>query len=129
MEYKRDENRIHLIVYHLVWCPKRRRPVLKDAIATDLETIILEVCDTHGWEIIELAIQPDHIHLFVRAFPTNSAADIVGKIKGRSSHDLREKYPQLLRLPSLWTGSYFASTAGNISADTIKKYIEAQKGI
>jgi len=83
----------------------------------------------YGWEIIELAINPDHVHLFVRAFPTNSAADIVGKIKGRSSHALRAKYPELLKLPSLWTGSYFASTAGAVSAETIRKYIEAQKGI
>ena len=72
---------------------------------------------------------PDHIHLFVRARPTDSAADIVARVKGRTSHDLREKYPHLLKLPSLWTRSYFASTAGNISADIIQKYIEAQKGI
>jgi putative transposase len=129
MDYKRDENRVHLIVYHLIWCPKRRKQVLKGAIATDFEVITREVCETYGWEIIELAINPDHVHLFVRAFPTNSAADIVGKIKGRSSHDLRAKYPELLKLPSLWTGSYFASTAAAVSAETIRKYIEAQKGI
>jgi putative transposase len=129
MEYKRDEHRVHLIVYHLIWCPKRRRKVLKDAITADFEAITREVCTTKGWEIIELAIQPDHLHLFIRVWPKDSAADVVGIIKGRTSHDLRAKYPQLLKLPSLWTRSFFASTAGNISADTIKKYIEAQKGI
>jgi putative transposase len=129
MEYKRDEHRVHLIVYHLIWCPKRRRPVLKEAIAADFEAITREVCDTQGWEILELAVQPDHVHLFVRVWPKDSAADVVGKIKGRTSHDLRKKYPQLLKLPSLWSSSFFASTAGSVSAETIKRYIEAQKGV
>ena len=129
MEYKRDEHRVHLIVYHLIWCPKRRRAVLKDGIALDFEKITREVCDTQGWEILELAIQPDHVHLFVRVWPKDSAADVVGKIKGRTSHDLREKHPELLKLPSLWSSSFLASTAGSVSAETIKKYIEAQKGV
>ncbi len=74
---------------------------------------------------------PDYIHLFVRVRPTKSAADVVNAVKGRTSHDLREKHPHLLRLPSLWTRSYVASTASNISADTIdtiQGYIDAQKG-
>jgi putative transposase len=45
-----------------------------------------------------------------------------------TSRELRAKYPQLLKLPSLWTRSYFAATAGNVSQETIKRYIEAQKG-
>ena len=40
MEYQRDEHRIHLIVYHLVWCPKRRKPVLTGNIARDCEKLI-----------------------------------------------------------------------------------------
>jgi putative transposase len=128
MEYWRDEHRVHLIVYHLIWCPKRRRKYLTGAIAADCDRIIREVCTGQGWEVLELAIQPDHIHLFVRVWPRDSAADVVGRIKGRTSHDLRAKYPPLTKLPTLWTPSFFASTAGNISADTIQRYIEAQKG-
>jgi putative transposase len=129
MDYQRDEHRVHLIVYHLIWCPKRRRKVLVKDVAKDCKTLIQQVCASQDWQILELAIMPDHIHLFVRARPTDSASDIVGRIKGSTSHNLREKYPHLLKLPSLWTRSFFASTAGNISADTIQKYIEAQKGI
>ena len=70
----------------------------------------------------------DHIHLFVRMRPTDAAADVVNAAKRRTSHDLRARYPLLLKLPSLWTRSYFASTAGNKSADTIQRYIDARKG-
>jgi len=127
--YQRDEHRIHLIVYHLVWTPKRRKAVLTGNIATDCKALIEKKCSEKGWTILELAIQPDHIHLFVQAWPVTSAAEIVKECKGLTSHELREKYPILKRLPSLWTRSYFAATAGNVSAEVIQRYIAAQKGL
>ncbi len=129
LEYQRDENRVHLIVYHLIWTPKRRKAVLVGDIAKDCDALIRQKCDEHGWTVIELAIQPDHIHLFVRAFPTTTAADIVSQCKGLTSYELRKKYPQLKKLPSMWTRSYFASTAGNVSSETIQRYLAAQKGL
>jgi putative transposase len=129
MEYQRDEHRVHLIVYHLIWCPKRRKRVLVGHIAAELQRLVQEKCDQRGWNILQLAIQPDHVHLFVRVFPSNSASDVVKEIKGFTSHELREMFPQLKTMPSMWTRSFFASTAGNISEATIRAYIEAQKGI
>jgi putative transposase len=129
MEYTRDEHRVHLIVYHLVWTPKRRKPVLTGNVANRCREIITAKCSEKGWDVLGLAVQPDHIHLFVRAWPTDSSADIVKEIKGITSHCLRKEFPQLLRMPSMWTRSYFAATAGNVSSETIKKYIEAQKGL
>jgi putative transposase len=126
--YQRDEHRVHLIVYHLVWTPKRRKAVLVDEIAKDCKSLIEKKCQEKGWVILELAVQPDHIHLFVRAWPITSAAEIIKECKGLTSHELRKKYPVLKRLPSLWTRSYFASTAGNVSAEVIQEYIAAQKG-
>jgi len=129
MDYRRDEHRVHLIVYHLIWCPKRRKAVLVGNTAKDCRTLIEQKCAEHGWEIQELALQPDHIHLYVRVWPTTSAADVVKECKGLTSHELRQRYPELRKLPSLWTRSYFASTAGNVSAQTIRRYIEAQRGL
>ena len=126
--YKRDEHRVYLIIYHLVWTPKRRKPVLTGKVAKDCKTLIENKCKEYGWRVIELANQPDHVHLFVETFPTVPASEVVKQCKGVTSLELREKYPILKKLPSLWTRSYFAATAGNVSADTIKRYIEAQKG-
>jgi putative transposase len=128
-EYQRDENRVHLIVYHLVWTPKRRKPVLVGGVGEDCKTLIEKKCLDKGWAILELAVQPDHVHLFVRVWPVTSAAEIVKECKGVTSHELRIKYPFLNRMPSLWTRSYFAATAGNVSAETIQKYISDQKGM
>ena len=126
--YQRDEQRIHLIVYHLVWTPKRRKAVLTGNIATECKALIEKKCSEMGWTILELAIQPDHVQLIVQAWPITSAAEIVKECKRATSHELREKYPILKRLPALWTRSYFAATVGNVSAEVIQRYIAAQKG-
>lgn len=62
----------------------------------------------------------------IRANPYTLPSDIPRLMKGRSSHDLREEFPHLKRMPSLWTRSFFVSTAGNVSQDIIQKYIERQ---
>ena len=129
MDYQRDEHRVHLIAYHLVWTPKRRKAVLIDNVAVDCRRLIEAKCLERGWHIVELAIQPDHIHLFVRAWPTTPASDIVKECKGVTSFELRRKYKHLLKLPSLWTRSYFAATVGNVSQAVIETYIAAQKGL
>lgn len=126
MEYIRDEHRIHLIVYHIIWCPKRRKKVLIDSVKTDCEKYIHQKCDEKGWQVLNLSVQPDHVHLFVRVFPTNPASEIVKECKGITAYFLRKDHSELLKLPSLWTSSYFASTAGNVSAETIQKYIDSQ---
>lgn len=126
MDYTHEQQSVHLIVYHIIWCPKRRRRILVGKIAERLEQLIQEVAEKQQWEIIELAIQPDHVHLLLRATPYTLPTDIARLIKGRSSHVLREEFPSLMKMPSLWTRSTFYSTAGNVSADTIQHYIQRQ---
>ena len=124
--YNRDEHRLYYIAYHLVWSPKRIKSILVGAIADDCAKLITEKCKEKGWEIISLAIQPDHIHLFVKSFPGVTVENIVKECKGYSSFYLRKKYPETNKLPCLWTKSYFVSTAGVVSSETIRKYVEAQ---
>jgi len=130
MDYQRDEHRVHLLIYHLVWCPKRRKPILTGQLKDRLIQLVEQKCAEKGWDIIEFAVQPDHVHLFVRAWPSDSVAEIVKELKGFTSFSLRQEFkPIVSKLPSLWTRSYFAATAGNVSAETIQRYIEAQKGV
>lgn len=92
-----------------------------------LRAIIWEVCQEKDWKIIALEIMPDHIHLFVNVPPQVAPHQVAKAIKGRSSRLLRQEFPHLLKLPSLWTHSYFASTAGHVSSETVKRYIEQQR--
>jgi putative transposase len=130
MEYAHSGHAVHLLVYHLVWCPKYRRPVLTNTVAERLRTILTETAGAHDWAVLELAIQPDHVHLFLRTAPTDTPHLVVRALKGRSSRLLRQEFASLRRrLPTLWTRSYFCATAGNVSAATIQRYISAQKGV
>lgn len=126
-EYRRNPHSVSLLNYHFVFCPKRRKPVLVGCIAHRLQEIIFELCSKNNWRLVALEIMPDHVHLFINLEPTDSPASTIKKIKGRASHHLRKEFPELLKLPTLWGPSYFVSTAGNVSSETIKKYIENQK--
>ena len=124
--YRSKETCVFLVNYHLIWCPKRRRKVLVDRVRARLEELIRETAPDLECEILALEILPDHLHLFVSATPQWAPNQLVARFKGKSSRILRQEFPILRRMPSLWTRSFFVSTAGNVAADTIQRYIEAQ---
>ena len=78
------------------------------------------------WDVIVLEVMPDHVHLFIGVDPDVSPTQVMHRLKGFTSRTLRKEFPQLLKLPSLWTRSYFVSTAGNVSAQKIEHYIQNQ---
>ena len=127
-EYRHEGNAVALLNYHFVFIPKRRKKILTGEIAERLQQIICEVCNENRWKLIAMEIMPDHVHLFVNTKPTDCPATIMTKVKGRASHYLRKEFPELLKLPTLWTPSYFVSTAGNISTEAVKNYIAQQRG-
>ncbi|MDJ0615394.1 MAG: IS200/IS605 family transposase [Calothrix sp. MO_192.B10] len=126
-QYRRKNHSVSLVNYHLVWIPKRRKKVLVGDVENRLREIIWDVCQEKDWKVIALEIMPDHIHLFVNLPPQTAPHQVANAIKGRSSRFLRQEFPHLLKLPSLWTSSYFVSTAGNVSSETIRRYIEEQR--
>lgn len=123
-EYKAHNHVKFLLNYHFVFIPKRRKKVLVGDVATRIRQLFLELSIEKGWDILALEVAPDHVHLFVAVKPTDTPALVVKSFKGRSSHYLRAEFPELKKLPSLWTSSYFVSTAGNINSEVVKKYIE-----
>lgn len=127
-EYRRTENSVSSINYHFIFVPKRRKAVLIGDIASEMQTIIFDLVTEHGWKLIALEVMPDHVHMFINAPTHESAADIARWVKGRASRYLREKFSSLKKLPSLWSPSYFVATTGQVSTDTIRKYIENQRG-
>ncbi len=84
--YQHSRNKVFLIQYHLVWRPKRRKPVLVGEVKERLEQVIHKVADELGIKVLEVAINPDHVHLFVSAHPTIPIQKIVKRIKSRSSN-------------------------------------------
>lgn len=125
-EYRRSNTSVSLVNYHFVWIVRRRRRVLFGEIKSRLEELINESAVLIDCRVISLAVEPEHIHLFVNCPPTLEPSKIAHRIKGRTARFIRKEFPVLMKLPSMWTRSYFVSTAGNVASSTIQKYIEAQ---
>ena len=127
-EYRRTKITVSFIHYHFVFCPRYRRKIfLNSQVEERFKTLVREICDELEIEILAMECDQDHVHLFLNTLPTFSPTDIMAKIKGVTSKKLREEFPHLQHLPSLWTRSYFVSTAENVSSETIKHYVENQK--
>ncbi|WP_293130780.1 IS200/IS605 family transposase [Microcoleus sp. bin38.metabat.b11b12b14.051] len=128
LEYRHEGNAVSMINYHFVFVPKRRRPVLTQKVAERLQEIIFELVVENRWKLIAVEIMPDHVHLLLNIKPSDSASDVMRRIKGRSAKLLRDEFPQLLKLPCMWTPSYFVGSVGNVSTEIVRKYIEQQNG-
>ncbi len=117
---------MHLLRYHFVFCPKRRRSVLVGRVRERLVELLNSKAAELGWEVVALRVMPDHVHLFIGIDPDSAPTQVMHRLKGFTARVLRREFPVLLKLPSLWTRSYFVSTAGNVSAKTIERYIAEQ---
>jgi putative transposase len=130
IHYQSNRNVVYSCKYHVVWCPKYRRDVLKDGVDVRLREMIQDVCKECQADIIEMEIMPDHVHLLVEVDPQFGIAKLVKNIKGRSSRLLRQEFrPCRTRIPTLWTNSWFVSTVGGAPLEVIKQYIEQQKNV
>jgi len=128
--YHTDHSIVYSCQYHVIFCPKYRRPVLVDAVAGRLKELFLEKQAEYGYTVMQMEVMPDHVHLLLDVDPRVGIAAVVAKIKRYTSHTLREQYPWLKkRLPTLWTRSKFISTVGAVTLETVQQYIASQKGV
>lgn len=122
-KYRHNNHSVGSATVHLVWIPKRRKPVLVGDVKKRLHQIITEVANEKGWFIKCLEIAPDHVHVLVEHEPDTAINQVVKAFKGRSSRYLRKEFPHLLKIPALWTHAYFYDTTGKVSSAVIEKYI------
>jgi len=128
-ELHRARTLIFSCKYHVVFCPKYRRKLLVPPIDRRIKEMILEKQDQYNYTVVEMEVMPDHVHLLLDVDPRIGIDRVVRKIKGYPAHTLRQEYPWIrTRLPSLWTRSRFIASVGSVSLQTIKQYIEEQKG-
>ena len=127
--------------YHIVWLPKSggiedsadladqgsaqyRQPVLVNEVASRVRTILHEIADDKGVEILDLTVQPDHVHLFVSSPPKNEPALLANWFKGISSRKYNHRYADHDGEKIGWARGYYAGTAGHVSSETVENYIQ-----
>lgn len=128
MEYNKYAHYVTSCKYHIIFCPKYRRKVLTNGIDTYLKEVILSL-QSDKYQVVEMEVMPDHVHLLLDCSPFYSPVDIVKHIKKQSAMRLKKQFPELKhRLPCIWTRSAFISSVGSVSMETVKQYIQEQKG-
>ncbi len=127
-KYRHTNTTVSLLNYHFVFCPRYRRKIfLIPKVEERFKELVNLKCKELKIEIIAMECEKDHVHLFLNSIPTLSPSDMMRQIKGYTGKVLREEFMELSKMPSLWTRSYFVSTAGNVCSETIKQYVENQK--
>ena len=130
METRFSGHGVYRTEYHVVWIPKYRRRVLNPGVRGYLSKVFPRILkEMPGVEILEINMQPDHIHVVVIIPPKYAVSAVMGRIKGRSASMLREKFAWLAKVywkeNIVWSPGYFVSTVG-VNEQQIIRYVRWQ---
>ena len=127
MVMKRASHCVYDTSYHLVWAPKYRKWVLRGEIRERVRELFHEIGLYHGFEIMELEIAKDHVHVFISFPPKYSITKVVGILKAVSAREIRKEFPEVkdeLWGGEFWEDGYFARTVGDqVTMEVIREYI------
>ncbi len=102
--------------YHFVWCLKYRIVMLSGNIGKYLSHLIYEIAECYDFEVVELAVMLEHVHLFVNANPDDSPSRLIQMIKSITARELFKKFPGIKRQlwgGALWERGYFCDEFGH----------------
>ena len=130
-EYLSKNHSKFLLKYHVIFVCKYRRKLLAGNLASCLKNVLIDVSNKSDFRIEVIETDKDHVHLLVSAEPKVFPLQIIRRLKQESTARLWELYPNELRRwfyreHTLWTDGYFVSSIGNVSQETVRKYIENQ---
>ncbi len=129
-QFKRLSHSLYECKYHIVFCPKYRFRVLKDDIAEYVHQQIYQLCQQKdGIDVLELNVQPDHIHLVMSLPPKYSVSEFMGFLKGKLALRLFHQYEQLSRRSwgrHPWARGDCVSTVG-LDEAKIRLYVKWQE--
>jgi putative transposase len=129
-EYKSSDHLVYSCQYHVIFCPKYRKPILTGDVERRFRELAYEAADKHAFQIVELETMPDHVHMIIDCNPRFGIMECVRKIRTHTASNLKVEFEHLTRtMPNIWTRSAFISTVGSVSLDIVKKYIANQKGV
>ena len=122
---------VYNLNYHIVLVTKYRNKVLTGRIEEFVKEQVPIICQRYEWETLALEVMPEHVHLFVSAEPTTAPNTIAKTVKSILAVAVFREFPTLKRQrfwgSGLWSDGCYYGSAGSVSADIIKRYIENQK--
>lgn len=125
---RRCRHTITMLTDHMAFTPKYRAPILVGPVGRNCDRAIREVCANAGATVLDLAVNVDHVHLFIRYPPEVSASKLAEKIKTNTSRELRDRFPELRAWcrDALWAPGCYHGSVGQ-GFDVVERYISAQR--
>lgn len=124
--YGRSSGSVFALNYHLVLVTRYRAKLLTPESRGCAAKVAARLLEQAGGRLLECNGEEDHLHLLIALTPSRTPAAVVNALKSTTSRHIRTKWPSLKRQRSLWSPSYFISTCGGASLETVKKYIQEQ---
>lgn len=110
--------------YLVTWNTRGRRPVLKDRHIDALKQLVRNTCDERDYELVDVLVGPDHVHVLFGLRPAQSVASAVREMKGRTSMALMTQYPELrvwLRGNLVWDERYAVETVSTLRIEALRE--------
>ena len=131
MKYKTNSgsHSIYCLQFHYIACVKYRHKVMIDKIPNRLKEINNSVAKKFGIKILEQEVIPDHIHILFESKPQIQLSKFINSLKAVSGRLLFREFPELKKYlweNHFWSPSYFLASTGQVTLDTLKKYVENQ---
>lgn len=114
--------------YLVTWSTRGRRPVLKDRHLDALKALIHQTCEDRGFSLVEVVAGQDHVHALFGLRPAQSVASAVREIKGRTTMELMQQFPELrvwLRGNLLWDERYAVETVSPLRLDKTRERLNS----
>ena len=134
MSIKRTSHAVYDTCYHLVWCPKYRKDIFVRAeVKERAEQLLREIAEQYEFEMQELEVAEDHVHLMVSFPPRYAISEVVRLIKSLNGRELFRSFPSLkqrLWAGQMWEDGYFARTVGDrMTSEAVRRYIQYHRKI
>ncbi len=128
-DYRTKNHSKFLIIYHIIFVVKYRKPLLKE-YGKWMKDYILQIAEKSDFSIKEMEVETDHIHIMVESCPKLSPLQTVQRLKQHTTYYIWPNFPSLKKHfwkeKTFWSDGYFCSSIGNASIETVKRYIESQ---
>lgn len=127
--FKKLSHTIYECKFHVTWIPKYRYRVMTGEIQAYVNNTIRRLCAWKKLEIIELNVQPDHVHIVLWIPPNWSVSQVIGFLKGKTALKIMDKFPALRKrywTKHFWSPGYCVSSVG-LNEEMIQKYVKWQQ--
>ena len=129
MIFDNNNHSVFLLHYHLIMCIKYRNKVINDTISDRLKEIFERIAPDYNITIEEWNHDMDHVHILFRGQPNTEISKFINAYKSASSRLIKKEFPEIrksLWKEIFWSQSFCLLTAGGVTVDTIKQYIQSQ---